>query len=1738
MRRFLIFFIVFFLTNQTLEGQNYSNKGTDFWITYPAHIDGSTSAMGIYITSDVAASGTITVGTQTISFTVAANSVTRKFLGPTTSGDAPNTSVYLTTQDGITTGAAIHVVSNQPVAVYAHIIKTSRSGASLILPSNVWGNQYIVPSYPSVSTSAGTSNGAAGGVGTITVVAAEANTTIQITPTAKTLNGGHLAGTAYTITLVNPGDVYQVQFQALADISGTIVKSVSGSNGNCKKIAVFSSTSWSAFDCTSSSGGDNLYQQLFPTGAWGKNFITSPFKYRQYDIVRVFVQSSSTVVQKTENGVTTTLSGLQAGNYYQYKTANATYIQADQPISVVHYITSTTCSNNCSTSATSQACVADPEMVVLNPIEQTINNITVFSAYKSWVPPNQSSVDYCYLNIVIPTISKSSFKINGAAPNGSFTPIANTNYSYLQEDITNIAISNPVQTLTADSSFIAIAYGFGPVESYGYNAGTNVKDFSQIATFRNQYAVIDSPIACINTPFNFSVPLSFQPTSLSWDFSKAPNISPNTAVIPTSPSLDFDSTSATTGLNYYSTKTSYSFLAANSVALRDTIKLYTTSATPDGCGSSSQTFSIPVSVYPKPSANFTINFKGCISDSVHFIDASNTYGSSQVVTGLWNYGDGTKDSAYNPAKLYTSVGIDSVRYRPISSYGCMGDTTIALFISSPPTAKFSYNDSCVGKTITFSDSSKITTGNIVKWYWDYGDGTKDTVATNSSRTKTYTAVGTYTVSLIVQSNSGCKSSAFIQTIIIRSLPKTNFGLPLAICLPVGAASFADSTTVDGGSVSKWKWDFGDNSIDSVKNPTHNYTAAGNYTVKLTTTSNYGCVKDSSKVVSNIYAQPKAKMGVSSYVCLRDSTVYTDSSDGKGSTVVKWKWNFGDGSSDTLQNIKHLYAASSVDTVKLLVITDKGCMSDTAIKTTTVNPLPLAGFYTQAINNYCEKRPIKFIDTAVNKSINSAVLTRWYWDMGNGTNLSPTGGYNSSFNQYYDTFKVYTVKMMVENSLGCKSDTITKQVNIHGLPQVGFILPEICLTDALANFTDTSSFRDAASSAATYLWNYNAGTPAISPGPTNSSFTTKNGQSKYNIYGHYQVAFKITSNFGCDSTLTQSFTVNGSTPIPDFTISNTAHLCSNDSIRIIDNSTVDFGGETRNEIFWDFVNAPTVDSIDENPYNSKTYAHLYKNFSAPANKSISIKLIAHSGISPVCQKAITKTFALNQSPKVQFDTIRGICNDTTARQITEAKEIGGVPGSYAFYGTGISSSGLFTPGSVAAGTYPIKYVYTTSFTCADSATKNITVWPSPQAKWGVSTAILCEKNSIQFYDSSVANYSNIVQRLWDFNDGTDTVYRNTVSFKKTYAAGNMYAVSLRVVTDSGCRSAYNIQNVKVNYLPIVDFQLPSICLPDGKGTFISTSTIKDGSDALFSYLWNFGDPNDATSSTLKTATHKYTALGPVNVQLKVTSKDACIDSLTKQLSAIYPQPKAAFTALPQEVCINDSIQFFDKSNGITSAAQVWKWYLANGDSSYKTNPSKQFKDSGTFSISLYIFNHEGCVSDTAIQNIVVHPYPKLNMGPDLVVLQGGVITIKPTFVYGDSLQFKWTPANYLSSDTSSHPNASPPDDIRYYLQLTALGGCSVNDSIFITVLKSPVIPNTFSPNGDGINDTWKIKYLDSYPGATVDVYNRYGQPVFHSNGYSKEWDGATNGKALPIGTYYYVINPKNGKPIFSGSTIIR
>ncbi|MGB4844225.1 MAG: gliding motility-associated C-terminal domain-containing protein, partial [Ferruginibacter sp.] len=117
------------------------------------------------------------------------------------------------------------------------------------------------------------------------------------------------------------------------------------------------------------------------------------------------------------------------------------------------------------------------------------------------------------------------------------------------------------------------------------------------------------------------------------------------------------------------------------------------------------------------------------------------------------------------------------------------------------------------------------------------------------------------------------------------------------------------------------------------------------------------------------------------------------------------------------------------------------------------------------------------------------------------------------------------------------------------------------------------------------------------------------------------------------------------------------------------------------------------------------------------------------------------------------------------------------------------------------------------------------------------------------------------------------------------------------------------------------------------------------------------------------------------------------------------------------------------------------------------------------------------------------------------------------------------------------SVKPEFDIFYTLTVTAAGGCSITDEVFVDVLKIPKIPNTFSPNNDGINDFWKIQYLDEYKTNHTQVFTRAGQLVFESRGLYIPWNGTFKGKQLPVDTYYYIIEPGSGREPFTGYVTI-
>jgi gliding motility-associated-like protein len=218
---------------------------------------------------------------------------------------------------------------------------------------------------------------------------------------------------------------------------------------------------------------------------------------------------------------------------------------------------------------------------------------------------------------------------------------------------------------------------------------------------------------------------------------------------------------------------------------------------------------------------------------------------------------------------------------------------------------------------------------------------------------------------------------------------------------------------------------------------------------------------------------------------------------------------------------------------------------------------------------------------------------------------------------------------------------------------------------------------------------------------------------------------------------------------------------------------------------------------------------------------------------------------------------------------------------------------------------------------------------------------------------------------------------------------------------------------------------------------------------------------------------------------------------------------------------------------------WNWSFGDGFLGNTKQAQHLYTAANTYNVSLYIINSQGCNSDTLNQQFTVHPYPVVDAGPDRVVLQGGSITIQSN-VTGNDLQYLWSPATYLNSTTAINPVASDmQDDITYTLTVTARGGCKNLDKMFVKVLKAPRIPNTFTPNADGINDVWTIEYLDTYPSNRVQVFTRTGQLVFESRGYKTPWDGKFNGKPLPFDTYYYIVEPENGrKPITGYVTIVK
>jgi len=155
------------------------------------------------------------------------------------------------------------------------------------------------------------------------------------------------------------------------------------------------------------------------------------------------------------------------------------------------------------------------------------------------------------------------------------------------------------------------------------------------------------------------------------------------------------------------------------------------------------------------------------------------------------------------------------------------------------------------------------------------------------------------------------------------------------------------------------------------------------------------------------------------------------------------------------------------------------------------------------------------------------------------------------------------------------------------------------------------------------------------------------------------------------------------------------------------------------------------------------------------------------------------------------------------------------------------------------------------------------------------------------------------------------------------------------------------------------------------------------------------------------------------------------------------------------------------------------------------------------------------------------------GPDVSIPLGGTTQLHAT----GGTSYSWSPVSGLSGSNIPNPIAGPTESTLYTVT-GQVGGCTFSDTVRVSVVRLINPVNTFTPNGDGINDTWDIAGIDNYPQADVSVYDRWGQRVYHSLGYKTPFDGA----GLPVATYYWYIQLNNltglSDPYTGSVTIIR
>lgn len=942
----------------------------------------------------------------------------------------------------------------------------------------------------------------------------------------------------------------------------------------------------------------------------------------------------------------------------------------------------------------------------------------------------------------------------------------------------------------------------------------------------------------------------------------------------------------------------------------------------NGCSS---TILKPIKIYPGPDALFSYAMSNCTS--AQFTDQS-TDPDTTITGWLWNFGDPTSgpnniSNLKNPVHQFTSAGSYQVRLIAYNSLGCQ-DTTYQTIVINAPLANFTATSPCLSNPVQFTSTSTSAGSPIVSWNWQFGDGGTSMV---QNPTHIYQNAGSYQVALLVTSAAGCQASV-IKTITIKPKPTANFQFDTP-CRGDSTHFYDLSMGAGNAIINNWLWDFGDGSTSNIKNPAHKYLLAGIYNVSLQVSDVNGCMDDTLMQVT-VFAKPLANFVSNTVNC--DTTYFTNtSSAGTGANIVLSRWNFGDPGSgifntSTQTNPWHVFTLPNTYNVRLIVSNNYGCR-DTITKQVLYDPFPQPDF---TFDTACSGYPTSF--TALNTAPN---ITGYQWTFGDGFT-----GVGANPQHTYANPGIYNVTLVITNSDLC-TNHITKQVLVKASPIVNFTINGPACSSSPVNFTNQSTGNSGIIS--TYLWDFGDGTTSVLIHPSHL----------YAAPGTFNVTLTTTNTNGCFASITKPVIVNPG-PSVDFTNDTVCLGLPTSFVSLATPNT-----QSLNYWHWNFGDGQNLIGI-LNP------THVFAT-SGIFNVTHTVRDIAG------CEASIIKPVEVYPLPQAAFATSADtLCHQDTVYFVDQSIAPAGIASWTWYFGEPSSgaadTSHLQNPSHRYAnqGTYYITLIITDNNGCQHQTTDSIVIQPLPVVNFNYTVS--CANDTTFFTDLSYVTGGQISSYLWDFGDGTTSTLKNPFHIYGSTTNDTIYQVTLTATSNLGC-SQIKTRPVPVWAPPVADFSFQSAC----QGSMINFTNLSTSpSGFIVSWAWDFGD---STYSGLPNPFHLYDTAGTYNVQLIVASSNGCYDTIVKPVT-VFALPTVMFSA--DTVCFGDSTHFTDLSSIPGAIIETWTWNFGDpfsgaANTSSLQNPAHLYTVAGTFNVSLYVTDTNGCIGNIT-QTVKVNSLP--------------------------------------------------------------------------------------------------------------------------------------------------------------------